>query len=100
MMISDVHQELVKMLKVISQQLPGISQGTQVIPPCVCTDSQEELLSAVLEKQGLWKKIDFAAAGYPQRSQCVDLLWLCFGLKSYALQTMINCPAEKKKKLH
>lgn len=83
------------MLKVISKQLPGISQGTHVIPPCACTDSQKELLSAVLEKQGLWKKIDFAAAGYPQRSQQVDLLWLCFGSKSYALQTIINCHAGK-----
>lgn len=65
MKISAVHQEL---LKVISKQLPGISQGIYTIPSWVCTDSQEELLPAALEKQGLWKRTDFAAAGYPQRS--------------------------------
>lgn len=93
MKISAVRQEL---LRVISKQLPGICQGVHVIPPWACTDGQEELLPAVQEKQGLWKKTDFAAtAGYPQRTPRVDLLWLCFGLKSYALQTIINCHAKK-----
>lgn len=52
MKISAIHQELVNMWKVVRKQLPGIFQ---VIPPCACTDSQEELLPAPLENQGLWK---------------------------------------------
>lgn len=46
----------VEMLKVPGKQLPGISQGVRVIPPCPCTDGQEGLQPALLNVQGLWEQ--------------------------------------------